>query len=151
MGRSRTLLLDENSSCSQNLCCSSLLSIIDPLCLVLGALPSWQGDSEAKKLPPGFSRVWAKHQEIDFSLQYKPSSSWISSTYHTWLFWSLSRGEVSRVHSTKRRIQGPHCPTVFTVLPDARFRGPGFDPDLASLSPDGSGNVQSSEEACRPS
>lgn len=72
------------------MCCSSLFPIIDPICLVLGTLPPWQGDPEAGKRPTGFSRVWPKYQEIDCSLQYKPWSSWVSPTYYTQLFWSLS-------------------------------------------------------------
>lgn len=44
--RSRTLLSDENSSCPHILCWSSPFLIIDPSCLILGSLPSWQGDRE---------------------------------------------------------------------------------------------------------
>ena len=107
--RSRTLLLDENSACSQILCCTFPFPIIDPIFLVLGSLTSWQDEDTSYRFSQSVAQVWANRLLSPVK------------TLEQLGFFSLSRitpgssrvkGEVSRPHSAKRRTleRGPAIP-----------------------------------------
>ena len=80
----QALLSDGNSSWSQILCFSSPFPITDPVYLVLGSPPSRQGGPKAGRLPQALP-AWGQSIGKQTLVSNKRRSSWVSSTYHTWL------------------------------------------------------------------